>query len=138
MVHAYKDLNSFFFFLSFFNLRRSKSKTPAGLLWEIQLAFSVSSNTIVRKPFYYRPEFVVMNRHVIFSCVFQSASGAFTSHIHVPIMSWTGMSQDFRLPIFRTYIASTNGAHKSFNVYGNDIRLYKACNEHEHYCLYTQ
>jgi len=43
--------------------------------------------------------------------------------IYVPIIYCTGMSQDFRLPIFFTYSASTKGAHKSFKVYGNITKL---------------
>lgn len=48
---------------------------------------------------------------------------------YLPIIYCTGMSQDFRLPIFFTYSASTKGAHNSFKEYGHNTRLNTAYEE---------
>lgn len=48
---------------------------------------------------------------------------------YVPVKSWTGTSQDLRLPIRCRYIASTSGAHKSFMLYGTPTRVKSAWNE---------
>lgn len=41
----------------------------------------------------------------------------------IPIKYCTGMSQDFRLPNFFTYNASTNGANKNFTLNGQLDKL---------------